>query len=185
MPRSVAHQLIRLADELHVAVFDAVVDHLDVVAGPLGADPVAARGAVVDLGGDRLEDRLDVGPGLGIAAGHDRGALQRPFLAAGNPGADEEDPLLLQGAGAPGGVGIVGVAAVDQDVAGLEQRREFVDHVVDRRPGLDHDHDLARPLQRADQFLDGVAADDLLSFARDRCTKSSTFEVVRLNTATV
>ena len=32
-------------------------------------------------------------------------------------------------------------------------------------PGLDHDHDLARPLQRGDEILDGVAADDLLPLA--------------------
>ena len=156
------HELIGLADQLHVAVFDAVVDHLDVVAGPLGADPVAAGGPVVDLGGDRLEDRLDVRPGVGVAPGHDRRPLQRPFLAPGDPRADEEDPLLLQGTGAPGGVGVVGVAAVDQDVARLEQGDQLVDHRIDGGAGLDHDHDLARPLERADQLGDGVAADDLL-----------------------
>ena len=60
------------------------------------------------------------------------GPLQRPFLAARDARADEQDALLLERSGAPGGVGIVGVAAVDQDVARLEQRRELVDDVVDR-----------------------------------------------------
>ena len=55
------------------------------------------------------------------------GPLQRPFLAARDAGADEEDALLLQRLGAPGRVGVVGVAAVDQDVARLEQRDELVD----------------------------------------------------------
>ena len=54
----------------------------------------------------------------------------------------------------------MGVAAVDEDVAGLEQRGDLLDDLIDGRAGLDHHHDLARPLQRGDQLLDGVAADD-------------------------
>ena len=114
--------MIGFADELHVAVFDAVVHHLDVMAGPFGPDPVAARGAVGHLGGDGLEDRLDVRPGLGIAARHDRRALERPLFAARDAGADKEQPLGFQVPGAAGRVGEVRVAAVDQDVARLEQR---------------------------------------------------------------
>ena len=52
---------VRLTDELHVAVLDAVVDHLDEVSGTLGSHPVAAR-LLVALGADRLEDRLQVRP---------------------------------------------------------------------------------------------------------------------------
>ncbi len=162
-PATRLQQVVGLADELHVAVLDAVVDHLDVMAGPLGADPVAARRAVGRLGGDGLEDRLDVRPGRGVAAGHDRRAEQRPFLAAGDARADEQQPAVLERPGAPGRVGVMGVAAVDQDVARLEQRGDLLDHLIDGRAGLDHDHDLARPLQRGDQLLDGVAADDLFA----------------------
>ena len=41
-------------------------------------------------------------------------------------------PFAFERLGAPGGVGVVGVAAVDEDVARLEQRGELVDHLVDR-----------------------------------------------------
>ena len=61
--------------------------------------------------------------------------------------------------------GIVRVAAVDEDVARLQQRDELVDELVDRRAGLDHHHDLARPLERGDQLLERVAADELLALA--------------------
>ena len=44
------HQVVRLADELHIAVLNAVVHHFDVVAGTVVADPVATRCAVIDLG---------------------------------------------------------------------------------------------------------------------------------------
>ena len=63
---------------------------------PFGPDPIAAGGAVGDLGGDRLEDRLDVRPGVGVAAGHDRGPLERSFLAAGDARADEQEPFCLE-----------------------------------------------------------------------------------------
>src|SRR5208337_4439656 len=45
--QAVLHQLIGFADQLHVAVFDAVVDHFDVMAGAVFAHPIAARRAVL------------------------------------------------------------------------------------------------------------------------------------------
>ena len=54
-----AEQVIRLRDQLHVGVFDAVVHHLHEVAGGVGAD-VNAAGHAVDVGGDRFEDRAEL-----------------------------------------------------------------------------------------------------------------------------
>ena len=39
---------------------------------------------------------LTCGQAVGVAAGHDRRALERPFLAAGDAGADEEEALRLR-----------------------------------------------------------------------------------------
>ena len=51
---------IRFADELHVAVLDAVVNHFHIVARTASTDPLATRDIVVrsDLGRDGLEDVL-------------------------------------------------------------------------------------------------------------------------------
>ena len=57
------HERVGLGQHLHVAVLDAVVDHLHVVAGTVAAHPVAARGAVGDLGGNRLQNVLHRRPG--------------------------------------------------------------------------------------------------------------------------
>ena len=92
-------QVVGLADELHVAVLDAVVHHLDVVARAILADPVAAGRAVFDLGGDGLEDLLHVRPRCRISAGHDGRAAARAFFAAGNAGTDEENAFLAQARG--------------------------------------------------------------------------------------
>jgi hypothetical protein len=141
------HDLVRLADELHVAVLDAVVDHLDEVTGAVVAHPVAARGAVVHPGGDPLKDRFDVRPRGRRASRHDRGPLERTLLAARHARADKEEALRLQRLGAADGVGEMRVAPVDQDVALVEQRHELADEIVDRSARLDHHHHLARRLQ--------------------------------------
>src|SRR5665647_2383979 len=49
--QGVLEQLVGLADQLHVAILDAVVDHLHEVAGAALSHPVAAGGAVLHLGG--------------------------------------------------------------------------------------------------------------------------------------
>ncbi len=73
---SMFEQEVRFADHLHVAVLDAVVNHLDVLTGTAWSDPFAARNIVVwtDLGSNRLE--------LGLTSGH----------AAGLPRASYSDP---------------------------------------------------------------------------------------------
>ena len=63
----VLQQLVGLANELHVAVLDAVVDHLDVMAGAILTYPIAAGCAVFDLGCDGLKDLFHVRPGGGNA----------------------------------------------------------------------------------------------------------------------
>ena len=118
------HHEVGFADELHVAVFDAVVNHLHVMPGAARADPFAAGDVVLraDFGGDRLEDRLHGRPGVGAAAGHHAGAFEGALFAAGNARADVEQALCFDALGPPFGIGVVGIAAVDEDVALFEQR---------------------------------------------------------------
>lgn len=84
----------------------------------LVTNPLAAR-LVVALGGDALEDILDVRPGLLVTTGHDGGAVAGTLLTTGDTAADVADALLGQVLGAAVGVGVVGVTTVDDDVAGL------------------------------------------------------------------
>ena len=155
-----AQQVEGFADDLHVGVFDAVVDHLDEVAGAVGADPGAA-GLAVDVGGDLFQQRAEGVVGLLGAAGHDRGAVEGAFLAAGDADADEVQVLLGQRGFAAAGVLVVRVAGVDDDVARLQQRLELLDHGVDRLAGLDHDQHAARLLQRVNELLQGLRADEV------------------------
>src|SRR5206468_4486257 len=101
-----------LGDELHVGVLDAVVDHLDEVAGTVGADMGTAR-RVVDLGRDVFQERTQGLVRPARAAGHDARSVQRALLATGDTGTDEVDAPLAQCGFAPAGVGDVRVPGVD------------------------------------------------------------------------
>src|SRR5690606_38102537 len=59
-----ADEVVCFGDELHVGVLDAVVDHLDEVAGAVGADVGDAGFAVVGDGGDGAQDGTECLPGL-------------------------------------------------------------------------------------------------------------------------
>ena len=83
------------------------------------------------------------------------------LLSPGHTATDVEQPLLLQRLGPPARVLVLGVAAVDDDVALVEQRHQLVDEGVDGGAGLDEEHDAAGLLQLGHHLLQGVGANDL------------------------
>ena len=57
----------------------------------------------------------------------------------------------------------MGVAAVDQNITVVKQRKKLLDHVVHGLSRFDHHKHLARLFQIVNQFLETVAADDVLA----------------------
>ena len=143
------------------------------MAGPALADVSDARFSV-HFGGDRLEDRLDQFPTLDRATGHDGGPLAGAFLSAGNTRADVKEALFGQSLRAAFGVDEVGIAAINDEIAGLKERHQRIDNRVDGVPvssvqcgrGLDEQHDFARALQGGDETFKGIAADQALPRVR-------------------
>lgn len=139
------------------------MNHLDVVASTLVTDPLAA-GLAVRLGGDVLEDILDVRPGLLVATGHDRGTVAGTLLTTGDTGTDKADTLGVEVLGAAVGVGEVRVATVNDDVTLLKTvLEEELDEVVDGLTGHDEEHHAARSLELGDELLDAVCANNGLA----------------------
>ena len=153
-----------LANQLHVTVLDTVVHHLDVVAGALVTNPLAA-GLAVRLGGDGLEDVLDVWPGLLVTTRHDAGAIASALLSSGDSRSDEADALGLEVFCAAVGVGVVRVTAIDDDVAlfyaTLVEKK--LDEVVDGLAGHDKHHHATGLLELLHKLLDGVGANNGLA----------------------
>jgi hypothetical protein len=138
------------------------VDHLDVVTGTLVTDPVAAS-LTVALGGDALEDVLDVGPGGLVTTGHKGGTVAGTLLTTGDTAANEADSLLGKVASAAVGVGVVGVTTVNDDITLLEERQEGLDEVIDGLSGHDEEHDATGALELLAELLDGVSTNNGLA----------------------
>ena len=115
----VEHDVIGLADQLHVAVLDAIVHHLDEMARTVLANPVAARLAVY-FGRYGLKDGLDVGPRLRSTARHYGRTVSGALFATRHAGADEEEASRLQIVVTSLTVSVGRIATVDDDVARLQ-----------------------------------------------------------------
>ena len=73
----------------------------------------------------------------------------------------------------------MGVATVDDNVTLIQERDQFLDEVIDRLPGLDHQENLAGTLQRSYEVLQRMRSIEVKALA-------STFhEMVNLLNRTV
>ncbi|KAI6759042.1 hypothetical protein HG531_014038 [Fusarium graminearum] len=153
------HDVVSLQDELHVTVLNTVVDHLDVVTSTLIANPLTAS-ITIALSGDALENVLDVRPGLLVTTGHDGGAVSGTLLTTRDTRTDEADALLGKVLGAAVGVGEVRVTTVDDDVAGVKERQDLLNPLINSLASLDKEHDTAGRLELADKLLNAVGANN-------------------------
>ena len=153
--QAVLEDVIGFADQLHVAVLDAVVHHFDVVPGSGFTDPFAARDVVVlaDLRTDGLQNVFNERPGFRMSAGHDARTFEGSFFAAGYSGTDETKTFFGEFDMATVGVDVIGVTTVDDDVALVEQRLQGIDDGVCSSAGLNHDHDPARRRQAVHEIF--------------------------------
>ena len=115
------HQVISLSQDLFNAVFDPVVNGLDQVAGPTGAD-VGDAWAVIHLGGHFVHQAFDGVIGRFGATGHHAGTFECALGAPRNAHPDEAETTAFQLLHSPFGVVIVGVATVNEEVALLKER---------------------------------------------------------------
>ena len=131
--------------------------------GLTGARGRALGGA--DTGRDGLEDRVEVRDHVVFAADHEAEPALEPEHATARAAVDVVDALRLQPRRAIDVVAVVGVAAVDDDVAGLEVLLQLGDLAVDK---CRRHHDPHRPRLRelADEVLDRRRA--RRAFGRER-----------------
>lgn len=155
-------QVVRLANELHVTILNTVVDHLDVVAGTSGSDPVAT-GLTVSLSGNVLENGLDMGPSLRGTTRHERRTGTGTLFTTRDTGANKQNALLLQLVVTTVSVGEVRVTAINDDVTLLKVGLELGNEVVDSVTSLDEQNNAAGSLELVNELLDGVGTKNALA----------------------
>src|SRR5665213_3408736 len=127
---------------LHEAIFDAVVNHLDEMAG---AGSPAIKIAFLSRAGrlfaprrardiaasrrKRLEDRIQVVDRLGLTSNHQaETTLETPYATAG-PDVEVMNTSRLEFLGAPDVVDVIGIASIHDDVVLLHLGAEAVQRI--------------------------------------------------------
>ena len=168
-----------LGHRLHHAVLDAVVDHLDEMAGAarpgmevalldagVAAVAPAGRRDVAAAGRERLEDRVEPPHGRRLAADHQAVAALEPPHPAARADVEVGEAAFGERPGAAHVVLPERVAAVDDRVAGREQTAERLDRPLGRLARGQHHPDGPRRVERRDE--PGKAARGRRPLARQR-----------------
>ncbi len=160
MPEAAAQHVPRLGDELHVAVLDAVVDHLDEVARRRRRPTCVTHGPASVLRGDRLEHVLDARPTTLVRA--------RPASSTARTAPLPRRPTRRSrrsGCRRPPAPPRAGAVSSNHELPpsirmspASSTGRSFVDRLIDRLARRDHHQDPPRPLERRGQLFEGLGA---------------------------
>jgi hypothetical protein len=126
---------------------------------------------------------LDVWPGILVTAGHDARTITSTLLSSRNTGSDKSDVLAGQVFRPAVCIGVVGVTAIDDDVALLNATfiQEKLDEVVNGLTGHDEHHHTARLLELRDEVLDRLCAHDGLALRLCVASAPSAHIVLEMN----
>lgn len=108
---------------------------------------------------------LDVWPGLLVSTGHDGWAVTGTLFSSRHTATNEADALAGEIFCSAVRVGVVRVAAVNDDVALLDAAlvQKKLNEVVDGLASHDEQHHSSRLLELLHELLNGVGADDGLA----------------------
>ena len=140
----VAHDLVSLAYQLHIAVFDSVVYHLYEMSRAVLAYPVAAGSSVFNLCADVLENRLNSFPSCGRTSGHHGRTYERALSTAGNSCSYVQHTALFYKFASSLSVREMRVAAVDDYITLVEKRKQLSYSFVNGRACANHHHNNSR-----------------------------------------
>jgi hypothetical protein len=123
---------------MHIGIFDAVVNHLYKVPGTIGAD-VGDTGLTLSDSRNGFQNWTKSRIGLLGATGHDRGTLKRTFLTPGDTGPTKVNAIFGYLFFTPHGVGVEGIATIDDDVTLFKPLGQLADDGVGAGTCLHHD----------------------------------------------
>ncbi|GCP78324.1 hypothetical protein BvCmsHHP019_00100 [Escherichia coli] len=113
-------QRIGFSNQLHITVFDTVVNHLHIVACAIGTNIGNARFAIFSNGGDFGQDRRNQFIGFFLPTRHNRRTFQRSFFTAGNTGTNEVKAFGRKLTVTTDGILEEGITTINNDVTFIE-----------------------------------------------------------------
>ncbi len=131
-------QGIGFSNQLHIAIFDAVVNHLHVMACTVSANIGHARLAIFRNGCDFGQDRRNQLIRFFLATRHDRWTFQGTFFTAGYASTDEVKTFSGQFTVTTDSVLEEGVTTINDDVAFIQIRLQGIDSSISSRPCFNH-----------------------------------------------
>jgi hypothetical protein len=105
------------------------MDHLDVVPGRTGSQ-IGNTGFATNSGGNRLEDRAHPFVGWLRTASHYAGTVECAMGATRKPHAKKSDTLFSQLFPTPVRIFEIGVATINDNVAGIKMKYQIFDHLI-------------------------------------------------------
>ena len=87
------HHPIGFGNQLHITIFDTVVNHLHKMTGAGRTHPLATRSAVRCFCRNTLKNRFHFRPCFFRTTGHDRSSIQGSLFTTGHTATDEKKSL--------------------------------------------------------------------------------------------
>ena len=108
-----------------------------------------------------MENIFHIRPSRFGTAGHDGWASAGAFFPAGNACANEMQAARFHIFRAANAVLVKGVAAINNDVTGLQIGEELIDKVIHGLTSLHEHHHAARAFEVGDHLRNGAGSDDI------------------------
>ena len=157
-------QGVGFSDKLHIAVFNAVVNHFHIVTRAISTDISHTRFAIFRNRSDLFQNRGNEFIRFFLAARHDGRAFQRAFFTTGNAGTDEVKAFSRQLTVTANGVVVIGITAINNNVTLIEIGLQGVDSSISASARFNHQQDTARRFERLNELLNGIVRNEF--FAR-------------------
>ncbi len=154
---------IGFGNQLHVAILDAVMNHLHIMASAISTDIGDTRLTVFSNRGNLLQNRSNKFIGFFLATRHDGRPFQSSLFTTGNTCTDKVKTFGRQFTVTTDGVLEEGVAAINDDVAFIEVRLKGIDGAVGASPSLHHQQDTTWCFKGFNKLLYCVVRDQFLA----------------------
>ena len=119
------HYPICFGNELHITIFDTIMDHLHKMAGTCRTDPITTRRTVRCLCSYALQNRFYLLPCRHGTSRHDRSTIQGTFFSPRDTTTDEKETFRFGHCYATVGIFKVRVTTVNQNITRRKVREKL------------------------------------------------------------